>query len=158
MKHMTIQNNPKDIFWGKYEKLPDVIKNAVFSEKNYKIISDICERNDLHEETSKSQLMKYVGKTLIGELPIKEFYVIIELEMELETNVAKKISEEIDQKIFSHLRIDLNKLYSSNIAKNKNLSNNENNENIKKLEQDGKEESKNIKNEEKKDPYKEDII
>lgn len=146
-----MQTNLKETFWEEYEKLPDIIKDALFSEKNYNIVSEVCEKNGLNEEELKSQLMKYIGKTLMGKLPIKEFFVTIELEMELETSLAKKISDEIDRRIFSHLRIDLNKLYSSNIAKKENLSNNKNTDSDKKtLVQNDIEEDR--------DPYKEPLI
>jgi len=146
-----MQTNLKETFWEEYEKLPDIIKDALFSEKNYNIVSEVCEKNGLNEEELKSQLMKYIGKTLMGKLPIKEFFVTIELEMELETSLAKKISDEIDRRIFSHLRIDLNKLYSSNIAKKENLSNNKNTDSDKKtLVQNDIEEGR--------DPYKEPLI
>jgi len=148
---MMMQTNLKETFWEEYEKLPDIIKDALFSEKNYNIVSEVCEKNGLNEEELKSQLMKYIGKTLMGKLPIKEFFVTIELEMELETSLAKKISDEIDRRIFSHLRIDLNKLYSSNIAKKENLSNNKNTDSDKKtLVQNDIEEDR--------DPYKEPLI
>jgi len=148
---MMMQTNLKETFWEEYEKLPDIIKDALFSEKNYNIVSEVCEKNGLNEEELKSQLMKYIGKTLMGKLPIKEFFVTIELEMELETSLAKKISDEIDRRIFSHLRIDLNKLYSSNIAKKENLSNNKNTDSDKKtLVQNDIEEGR--------DPYKEPLI
>jgi len=94
--------------------------------------------------------MKYVGKTLMGKLPIKDFFVTLELEMDMETNKAKAISREIDRKIFSGLRIALNKIYSTNIAENKIVSDNKRNK-------DGTEIPMPSKNEYK-DPYKEPLI
>ena len=121
----------KEEFWEEYENLPEIIKDSLFSEENYDIISEICDANGLNDENSKSQLMKYVGKTLIGKLPIKDFIVTIELEMELDAKVAKEISKEIDKKIFSHLRIALNKIYSDPKVDNKvDLSNNKKTERI----------------------------
>ncbi len=121
----------KEEFWEEYENLPEIIKDNLFSEENYDIISEICDANGLADENSKSQLMKYVGKTLIGKLPIKDFIVTIELEMELDAKVAKEISREIDKKIFSHLRIALNKIYSDPKVDNKvDLSNNKKTERI----------------------------
>lgn len=121
----------KEEFWEEYENLPEIIKDNLFSEENYDIISEICDANGLADENSKSQLMKYVGKTLIGKLPIKDFIVTIELEMELDAEVAKEISKEIDKRIFSHLRIALNKIYSDSKVDNKvDLSNNKKTERI----------------------------
>jgi len=153
---MEEQENQKDFFWKTYETLPDNIKEALFDEGNFNIVSEICEANGLSEEETKSQLMKYVGKTLMGLLPIKEFPIILELDLDLDTEVARNISWEIDRRIFSHLRISLNKLYES-VAEKKEVS-----DNTKKEEGEVKQE---IKKEEKpkepvnsKDPYKEPII
>ena len=147
---MKSTGDSKETFWKEYEKLPDPIKEALFSEENFKIVSDICEANGITSDESKSKLMKYVGKTLMGKLPIKDFFVTLELEMDMETNKAKAISREIDRKIFSGLRIALNKIYSTNIAENKIVSDNKRNK-------DGTEIPMPSKNEYK-DPYKEPLI
>ncbi|MFA5228332.1 MAG: hypothetical protein WC446_01050 [Candidatus Paceibacterota bacterium] len=150
MKDMKKTGDSKENFWKEYEKLPDAIKEALFSEDNFKVVSDICETNGISDEEMKSQLMKYIGKTLMGKLPIKDFFVTLELEMDMETNKAKTISREIDRKIFSGLRIALNKIYSSNVAENKIVSDN-------KKDKDGVEIPV-PKKEEYKDPYKESLI
>jgi hypothetical protein len=147
---MKKTGDSKDAFWKEYEKLPDAIKEALFSEENFKIVSDICEINGITDDSSKSQLMKYIGRTLMGKLPIKDFFITLELEMDMETKKAKAISREIDRKIFSGLRIALNKIYSSNVAENKIVSDN-------KKDEDGIEIPIPSKGEYK-DPYKEPLI
>jgi hypothetical protein len=121
---MNEQENSEEFFWKTYETLPDNIKEALFSEENFNIVSEICEKNGITSEETKSQLVKYVGKTLMGLLPIKEFSIILELELNLDSEAARNISWDIDSKIFSHLRISLNKLYSPNIAEKKELVDN----------------------------------
>jgi hypothetical protein len=147
---MKNTGDSKDIFWKEYEKLPDAIKEALFSEENFKIVSDICELNGITDDESKSQLMKYIGRTLMGKLPIKDFFITLELEMDMETKKAKAISREIDRKIFSGLRIALNKIYSASVAENKIVSDN-------KKDKDGIEIPIPSKGEYK-DPYKEPLI
>ena len=147
---MTDPKNSKDIFWKEYEKLPDIIKDALFSEENFTIVSSICEKYNLKDDESKSQLMKYVGKTLMGKLPIKEFFINLELEMNLDTKRAREISDDIDRKIFSHLRIALNKLYNANVAEKDNLSDNKDKEKV--AEKEPPVEINNT------DPYKENLI
>ncbi|MFZ3054601.1 MAG: hypothetical protein WA091_01275 [Minisyncoccales bacterium] len=154
---MENQESQKDQFWKTYEKLPDNIKEALFAEENFNIVSEICEANGLSEEETKSQLMKYVGKTLMGQLPIKEFPILLELELDLDTETARNISSDIDRRIFSHLRISLNKLYDSSIAENKEVSDN--------TKKEGSENKQEVKQEAKikepvnsKDPYKEPLI
>lgn len=121
---MNEQENPEELFWKTYETLPDNIKEALFSEENFRIISDICEKNGITDEEVRSQLTKYVGRTLMGQLPIREFPIILELELNLETEKARDISWDIDSRIFSHLRISLNKLYATDVAEKKELVDN----------------------------------
>ena len=128
---MEEQENSKDFFWKTYETLPDNIKEALFNEENFNIVSEICEKNGITEEEIKSQILKYVGKTLMGLLPIKEFPIILELELNLDSETARNMSWDIDSKIFSHLRISLNKLYESNVAEKKEVGDNTVKEEIK---------------------------
>jgi hypothetical protein len=121
---MEDEQDSKDFFWQTYEKLPDSLKEALFSEENFNIVSAICEKNGITDEEVKSQVLKYVGKTLMGLLPIKEFSISIELELNLDADVASAISSDIDNQIFSHLRIELNKLYLEKVAEKKNISDN----------------------------------
>ncbi|MDD5098398.1 MAG: hypothetical protein PHD31_01615 [Candidatus Pacebacteria bacterium] len=121
---MNYQENSEEFFWEKYEKLPDNLKEALFSEENFNIVSEICVKNNIVDEEVKSQIMKYIGKTLMGLLPVREFSIIIELDLNLDALTARNITAEIDRRIFSHLRISLNKVYVENIAENEELSDN----------------------------------
>ena len=151
---MNEQDNSEEFFWKTYETLPDNIKEALFSEENFNVVSEICEKNSITEEETKSQITKYVGKTLMGLLPIREFPIILELELNLDTEKARSISWDIDSRIFSHLRISLNKLYSSDIAEKKELV-----DNTKKEEQgETKTETKKVEPVNPKDQYKEPLI
>ena len=127
---MNDQENSEEFFWEIYEKLPDNLKEALFSEENFKIVSEICVKNNIIDEEVKSQIMKYIGKTLMGLLPVREFSIIIELDLNLDATTARNVTSEIDRRIFSHLRISLNKVYVENIAENKKLSDNTKEEGI----------------------------
>lgn len=151
---MEEQENSEDFFWKTYEKLPDNIKEALFSEENFNIVSKICEKNGITDEEIKSQVTKYVGKTLIGQLPIKEFPIILELELNLDSEKARDISWDIDSRIFSGLRISLNKLYSPDVAENKKLVDN-NKEDQKGTEEGEKKTAEPVNT---KDKYKEPLI
>ncbi len=118
------EQDSEDFFWQTYEKLPDSLKEALFSEENFNIISGICENNGLTDENTKSQIMKYVGRVLMGLMPIKEFPVILELELSLDSEKSRTVASDIDRQIFSRLRIELNKLYMENVAEKKDLSDN----------------------------------
>lgn len=118
------QRDSENFFWQTYEKLPDSLKEALFSEENFNIISKICKDSGVTDEEAKSLMMKYVGKVLMGLLPIKEFPIMLELDLNLDSEKARNIATDIDRQIFSRLRIELNKLYLENIAEKKDLSDN----------------------------------
>jgi hypothetical protein len=139
----------EETFWKTYETLPDNIKEALFSEENFNIVSEICEKNGLTDEETKNSVIKYVGRVLMGYTSIKDFPIILELELNLDSDKARNISWDIDSRIFSHLRISLNKLYE-NVAEKKEVG-----DNTKKEEK--KEETK-TQTVNPKDPYKEPLI
>jgi hypothetical protein len=153
---MEEQDNSEEFFWKTYEKLPDNIKEALFSEENFNVVSEICEKNGISDEEMKSQLTKYVGKTLMGLLPIREFPIILELELNLDTDKARNISWDIDSRIFSHLRISLNKLYSPEVAEKKELVDNTKKEEQGEIELEDKKPVEPLVN--PKDKYKEPLI
>jgi hypothetical protein len=153
---MEEQDNSEEFFWKTYEKLPDNIKEALFSEENFNVVSEICEKNGIADEETKSQLTKYVGKTLMGLLPIREFPIILELELNLDTDKARNISWDIDSRIFSHLRISLNKLYSPEVAEKKELVDNTKKEEQGEIKLEDKKTTEPIVN--SKDKYKEPLI
>lgn len=155
---MEEQENSKDFFWKTYETLPDNIKEALFNEENFNVVSEICEKNGITDEEIKSQILKYVGKTLMGLLPIKEFPIILELELNLDSETARNMSWDIDSRIFSHLRISLNKLYESNVAEKKEVVDNTKKEETKDKAEPKPEESKPEKPANPGDGYREPLI
>jgi hypothetical protein len=150
---MDEQENSKEYFWSVYDKLPDDLKEAVFSEETSENITKICLENNIAEELS-SEVYKYAGKVLMGLLSPKEFSVTMELELNLDAEQARNLAAEIDRKVFSHLRISLNKLYSPSVAENKEVSDN--------TKKEGAPETKEVVKPKvfvnPKDPYKEPLI
>jgi hypothetical protein len=148
------EKNSDDIFWNAYEKLPDEIRDVIFSETTVEIISKICIDNGLPEELI-SEVSKQTGRVLMGLLSPREFSITLELELDIDANQARKIGNDIDRLIFSHLRISLNKLYTENIADNIKVSDNKKEEGIENKEQPQKVEE--LKSDPK-DPYREPLI
>ena len=151
------EQDSEDFFWQTYEKLPDSLKEALFSEENFNIVSKVCEDNGIADEEAKSLMMKYVGRILMGLLPIKEFPIMLELDLNIDSEKARVIAGDIDRQIFSRLRIELNKLYMENIAEKKDLS-----DNVKKEEpvkpKEGEKQAEIPKPLQNKNPYREPII
>jgi len=95
-----------------YEKLPERLKEAVFSEEVANNIANISEQNNLEKEKSL-KLAKYVGYVFLGILPPNELEGILIKDLATDNNSAKKISDEIKQIVFSPLKKDLETLYGS---------------------------------------------
>jgi len=104
------QEYTKEFFWKTYEKLPEDLKEAVFSEKNNKLVEKICADVGLDEEKI-SIVAKYTGRVLMGLLPLKEFPITLELELNVDEQTASKIVRELNLAIFKYLRVSLDKIH-----------------------------------------------
>ena len=104
----------KEQFWKLYEKLPRELKDAIFAEETGDDIHDICERNNILENTG--DIVKYVGQVLVGALPLEEFQEVLEKEIKLGKEVAKKVNHEITRFIFYPVKAELEALYKTEIA------------------------------------------
>lgn len=103
----------KEFFWKAYEKLPEDLKEAIFSESNNEAVKTICARFNLSEEQA-SLVAKYTGRVLLGLLPLKELPITLELELNIDEDIVSQIIKELTYAIFKHLRVSLNKIYSDN--------------------------------------------
>ncbi|MDD5569222.1 MAG: hypothetical protein PHG23_02305 [Candidatus Pacebacteria bacterium] len=99
----------KEFFWSVYKTLPEDLKEAIFSERNNEVIYNICSKLNLDEEKT-SIVAKYTGRVLMGLLDLDDFPVTLELELNIDETLANKISAEINNNIFKHLRVSLMKL------------------------------------------------
>ncbi len=106
---------PPEQLWPLYERLPEDLKEAIFSEKTADLIYDICSRNNLEEKVS--EVAKYIGYVLLGLLPLDEFQKILQSELKLKNDLAKKIVLEITRFIFFPLKESLEALYKIEIKK-----------------------------------------
>jgi hypothetical protein len=105
----------KEELWKIFEKLPDELKEAIFSEKTAEDIFNICTRNGIEDERM-SKVAKYVGRVLMGLLPPNEFEEILEKEVGIEKEVAKSIRREVEMLIFYPVRNRLEEIYKVEIA------------------------------------------
>jgi hypothetical protein len=104
------QEYSKEFFWKTYEKLPEDLKEAVFSEKNNQTLEKICAGMGLDEEQT-SVVAKYTGRVLMGLLPFKEFPITLELELNVDEQTANKLAREINLAIFKDVRVSLDKIH-----------------------------------------------
>jgi hypothetical protein len=103
----------KDFFWDTYKKLPEDLKEALFSDKNNEVINHICSQSGLNEEQS-AIVAKFTGRVLMGLLPLDEFPITIELELSISQDLASQINRQIYISVFKHLRVSLNKINDTN--------------------------------------------
>jgi len=101
-------------FWKLYEKLPQELKDALFAEETGNNIYDICKRNGILEGLDR--VVEYVGQVLLGVLPPEEFQEVIEKEMGIAKDLAKKVVHEIDRFIFYPVKPLLEELYKIEIV------------------------------------------
>ena len=102
----------RDQLWQLYEKLPDELREAIFSAETADNIWDVCDRNEI-EEVSK--VAKYAGYVLMGVLGPDEFQKTLEGEVGLEEEIAKKVAQEINRFIFYPVKPALEELYKIEI-------------------------------------------
>lgn len=105
----------KEQLWKLYEKLPQELKEAVFSEKTAESIGRVCDKNGIKEKKI-SEVARYIGRVLLGILPPAELQEILETELKLKKSVAKKVIQEINRFIFYPVKSSLEELYKIEIT------------------------------------------
>jgi hypothetical protein len=105
----------KEELWKLYKKLPKELQEAIFAEETADHIYEICERYEVPEE-KVPEIAKEVGNVLLGLLPPNEFQEILEKEIKLEREIAKRVAQEIHRFIFYPVKSSLEELYKIEIA------------------------------------------
>ena len=105
----------KEELWKLYEKLPQELKEAVFSEETADHIYDICIRSGIEDERI-SEIARYSGRVLMGILPPDEFQKTLEIELKLKPDIAKGVAQEINRFIFYPVKTNLEELYKIEIT------------------------------------------
>lgn len=97
-----------DELWELYDDMPEELQEAIFSEKTAEDIANICDKNEI-KETAK--LAKLVGYTLVGILPPEDLEYEIKKELNLSTEKAERVYQEVNRFIFFPLKNHLGDLY-----------------------------------------------
>ena len=106
----------KEELWKLFEKLPNELKEAVFSQETADQIFNVCERNNV-EEVSK--VAYEVGLVLMGALLPVDFEKTIQQELKLKESVAKSVATEINRFVFYPVRPALQQLHAMEVGENK---------------------------------------
>jgi hypothetical protein len=105
----------KDQLWKLYEKLPEELKEAIFSTETADNIYNVCAKNEVEDERI-SEIARYTGQVLLGVLPPEDFQETLEKELKLTKDLAKKINQGINRFVFYPLKPELEELYKTEIT------------------------------------------
>jgi len=99
----------KEEWWKLYEQLPPPLQEAIFSQENAKTFAQICQR---HNIADKSQVIaKYIGRVLLGLLPVEDFRIKLEEILNFEEKLSKEVFHDINRFIFLPVKAELNQIY-----------------------------------------------
>jgi hypothetical protein len=110
-----MSNYTEEQFWKLYKQLPEELQQALFSIESTNYVYNLCRENKIEKI---SDVIKYIGDVLIGGLAPENFSEVLEKELNIETEKAKKISREISRFVFLPVRPALERLYGSKSASN----------------------------------------
>lgn len=101
--------------WDLFDKLPDDLKDAIFSEDTADSIFSICQRYKVKDKKI-SKVAELAGNSLMGLLPPDELQASLEEEAALDPETAKKVSQEINRFIFYPVKETLSSFYEIEFA------------------------------------------
>lgn len=102
----------KEQFWKLYEKLPQELKDALFSEETGNNIYETCKRNNVGSHLE--EIVELVGQVLVGLLSPQDFPQALQ-ELKIKEDVAQKISKEINRFVFYPVKPALEQLHQMEI-------------------------------------------
>ncbi len=103
--------------WG---TLPDILKESIFSAYNAEILWRVCENQHLSEDKI-DKVAVVTGDVLMGFLHPEDFAQEIHEALNINIEIAKAIAMEIDRKIFSPLKKELEKVYQPIVLESEEL-------------------------------------
>ena len=101
--------------WDLFNKLPDDLKDAIFSEDTADSILSICQRYKI-EDKKISKVAELAGNSLMGLLPPDQLQGSLEKDLALDFKIAKKISQEINRFVLYPVKESLSSFYEIELA------------------------------------------
>ena len=98
----------KEQYWKIYEKLPQELKEAVFSAEVAEHIATACERNNVQE---MSQVAAAVGDVLMGVTKPSDFQQVLQKEVGLKLSVAQAVAQELNRFVFYPVKAQLEEIH-----------------------------------------------
>lgn len=104
----------------RYDTLPEILKDALFSLSNAEEVSRICQLNHLPPEIA-SMVAMLVGQVILGFIHPDDLVNEIRSNIDINPQIADSVVKEIDRKIFTPIRNDLLKIYKPLISEEERL-------------------------------------
>ena len=99
----------QDEMWKIYEKLPEELKQAVFSAENADHTFSICERHGVNE---CSKVASLIGLVLMGVLLPRNFEAALVKDLGLDSDTAQRVAQEVNRFIFYPVKQQLEQLHA----------------------------------------------
>jgi hypothetical protein len=103
-------NIPREKVLERWDKLPQSLREAIFSEENENIIQNTVKTNNLTENQAQI-LSLIIGDIFRGFIHQNELANEIIKDLKINANIAASITSEINSKIFAQIKNDLEKAY-----------------------------------------------
>ncbi len=97
---------------NRYDSLPAVLKEALFSTDNADSLWNIGDGNHLSDD-KKSDLAGIVGNVILGFIHPDDLAKEIAADLMIDNRLAQQLSEEVNKKIISPVRSEVEKIYRS---------------------------------------------
>ena len=99
-------------FQKRFDILPDILKDALSSESDIKSVRQICRAHYLNDEEKILIVEQLTGLVILGFVLPDDLSQEISENLHLDKKHVDDIASEIDRKIFSPIKSDLEKVYS----------------------------------------------
>jgi hypothetical protein len=104
----------REELWKLYEKLPEELKKAFFSDEITAEIENIGRRYKI-EERKVAAIADQIGYVFLGLLPPDEFQEVLIKGINLDGETAKKVAREINRYVFFPVKANLEELYGKEL-------------------------------------------
>jgi len=101
----------KQQYIDRWDALPPILREAMFSPANGELIWRIGEEHHLKDEQI-TKIVRICGNIVMGFLHREDLAKEIKTDLGIDERLALAISREIDRKVFSPLRSEIDKVYS----------------------------------------------
>ena len=104
------QKYTKDQLWDKFDKLPERVRDVILAPKTTEILDNIIKKNGVSEERGL-KLVRYIDFIRAGIVPITLLRETMQEEFQIDEGHARKIAEEVRDKIFMQVKKELHEIH-----------------------------------------------